>query len=573
MRTSPEAPVNVQDNAARRRPALKSPVVWLSALLIVVLAGWGSVYVVQAAFTPQGCKRRIAVEVVAAPSIAQTVADIARADTDPRRCVDITVVARDSAQFADALVNPPPGEQPHAWLPESSFWLGRAQARGAFTVPDRGTSVATSPVVIGMTEPAALQLGWPAKPLTWAPLLDPTAANIPVGLPDPANDPTGVAALVGLQTLTAGLPQARAVQTALLRRLTRHTVARAADLYQRLPESGAADPLNAFFTSEQALLRHNSREKATGMVAAYPDKPIPTLDFPYVVLPGTDRAVVDAATTFLATLLAPAARRIIGLAGFRDPDGAAPAGDQNAAAGSGQEAGRTRTDAVASVPMPDQAELIPVLSAWTGVQLSSRILAVLDVSGSMSERTGNETRLSATVAAIQQGLGLMLDTSEVGLWLFATAMDGERDYMVLNPVVPLGPARAALIGKLAQVQVKPGGGTGLYDTTLAAYQDARRNWVPGRINVVMIATDGKNDDPKTISRANLIAELKKLNDPRRPLPIVFIGIGGGIDPAELTEIAAATDGKVFQSPDASGIRQIFFTALSDLGCQPPSCRK
>ena len=37
------------------------------------------------------------------------------------------------------------------------------------------------------------------------------------------------------------------------------------------------------------------------------------------------------------------------------------------------------------------------------------------------------------------------------------------------------------------------GGTGLYDTTLAAYQEARRTWMPGRINIVLIATDGRND--------------------------------------------------------------------------------
>ena len=90
----------------------------------------------------------------------------------------------------------------------------------------------------------------------------------------------------------------------------------------------------------------------------------------------------------------------------------------------------------------------------------------------------------------------------------------------------------------------------------------------------MIATDGKNDDANSIGRPTLLAELAKLNDPRRPLPIVFIGIGPGIDPGELNEIAAATTGgRVFLAPDPGGIRQIFFSALADLGCQPPACRK
>jgi hypothetical protein len=215
-----------------------------------------------------------------------------------------------------------------------------------------------------------------------------------------------------------------------------------------------------------------------------------------------------------------------------------------------------------------------VLSAWTGVHLSARILGVIDVSGSMNERVpSGETRLAATIKAAQEGAGLLLDTTEVGIWLFSTHLDGDKDYQVLLPPRALSEGRTELVNRLGAVRAKPNGDTGLYDTTLAAYQEARRNWAPGRINLVLITTDGKNDDDVSITRPQLLAELRKLNDPRRPLPILFIGIGGGIDPNELNEIADATGGRVFLSQDPSGIRQIFFTALSDLGCQPPSCRK
>ena len=186
---------------------------------------------------------------------------------------------------------------------------------------------------------------------------------------------------------------------------------------------------------------------------------------------------------------------------------------------------------------------------------------------------GGGSRLALTIDAAQQGLGLLLDTTEVGIWLFSTKLDGDRDYRVLARPRPLGEARDQLRQRLGQVRVKPDGDTGLYDTTLAAYREARRTWAPGRINVLLIATDGKNDDASSISRSELLAELKKLNDPRRPLPIVFMGIGGDIDPDELDDIASATDGRVFQAKKASDIRDIFFTALSDFSCQPPSCRR
>jgi len=204
-----------------------------------------------------------------------------------------------------------------------------------------------------------------------------------------------------------------------------------------------------------------------------------------------------------------------------------------------------------------------VLTAWTGVHLSARILGALDISGSMAEKapTGKETRLSATISAMQQGVGLLRETTEVGFWVFSTKLEGDRDYRVLAPVRPLSEGKSDLLAALASVKVKPDGDTGLYDTALAAYQDARHNWVPGRINVVLIATDGKNDDPGGITRQQLLAELAKLNDPSRPLPILFIGIGGGVDLSELNDIAKVTGGRVYLSMEPSGIKDIFLEVV------------
>jgi hypothetical protein len=549
-----------------------APVIWLSGLLVVVLVAWVSVSWINSVLDPAGCDQRIVVEVAAAPSVAPAITELAGDATAGGGCAEIRVSPRDSAAFADALASPPPGPQPHVWLPESTFWLRRAQARGAFALPGNGTSVATTPVVVAMTEPVAVQHGWPAKAVPWSALLGPDTASVPVGLPDPANDPVGVAALIGVQAVTAGLPDPGAAQTAVLRRLTRTTVTRAVDLYQRLPEAGSGPAtLGAFLSTEQALLRHNSRTRATSLVAAYPTSAVPTLDFPYVVVPGTGKPELAAATRFLDRILSADGRRALTTLGFRAPDGTPPTG---AGLDPSPSASRVSTEPIAPVPMPGEDDLVQVLSAWTGVHLSARILGVIDVSGSMNERVpGGQTRLAATLRAAQEGVGLLLDTTEVGIWLFSTRLEGNKDYQVLLPPRPLAEQRAELVNRLGAVRAKPDGDTGLYDTTLAAYQEARRNWAPGRINLVLITTDGKNDDDASITRAQLLAELKNLNDPRRPLPILFIGIGGGIDPGELNDIANATGGRVFLSQDPGGIKQIFFMALSQLGCQPPSCRR
>lgn len=550
----------------RGRP-VPLPVIWLSAALVIVLAAWASVSWINAALGSQTCDSPVVLEVAAAPAIAPTLGTLAGAGS-AGSCAEVRVSARDSAAYAEILANPPPGVLPQVWIPESSFWLGRAQARGAFTVPETGASIATSPVVIGLTEAAAGNLGWPQKPVAWADLLG-TGSTLPVGIPDPAADPVGVAGLIGVQSATASRPDAGPAESLVLRRLTKYVVPRASDLYLRLPEAGGgANSLPAFLTSEQALLRQNARgAAATPLVASYPGPTVPTLDFPYVLLPGAEKAEADAATRFLDRLLRPDARDALQKAGFRDPDGAAPGDPQPTAS-------RVSTEAKTPVAMPGEDDLVQVLSRWTGVQLSSRMLAVIDISGSMNERTpGGQTRLTLMMQAGQEGVGLLLDATELGIWVFSTRLEGDRDYQVLVPTGPLSEQRTRIIGALGGIKAKPDGDTGLYDTTLAAYQEARRTWMPGRINIVLIATDGRNDDDNSISRPALIAELRKLADPRRPLPILFMGLGDGIDVNELNEIAAAVDGRVYVARQPGDIRGIFFAALSDFGCQPPSCRK
>ncbi|NUT90565.1 MAG: VWA domain-containing protein, partial [Saccharothrix sp.] len=101
---------------------------------------------------------------------------------------------------------------------------------------------------------------------------------------------------------------------------------------------------------------------------------------------------------------------------------------------------------------------------------------------------------------------------------------------------------------------------------------ARENWESGRLNVVVVMTDGRNEDQAGISRETLLGELAALQDPRRPLPVVALGIGEDADVEELTAIASATGGRAFTTPDPAAITSIFHTALSGMLCQPPQCK-
>lgn len=534
----------------------------LSVLLAVALVGWFTFDFLRDRLRASSCASRPVITVTAAPDIAPAIAQIARrAADDENACYQVRVSGRESAAVAESLTVADGTEPPDVWIPESTLWLWRARDTGAWD----GTSVASSPVVLAVTETVAADLGWPDTPPSWARLIGPEASSVTVGFPDPARDPVGVSTLLGLRALVAAAPDPATASTVAMRALSRNTVAQQADLFLRLPGSGdSVEPLEAFPTSENALLRHNATQDVP-LVAVYAD--VPALDYPFVVLPDTPSDRRAAAEEFLDRLMNQQSADLLADAGFRTPDGYTLR-DRSAN-------GRTSAARMTPVPLPGASEVEQVLSAWAGVNLSGRLQVLLDVSGSMGEQvpgTG-QTRMTVTVQAATAGLGLFKPTTKLGLWLFATDLDGAKDFRVLLPVRPMSEQLAAgALDTLRAVEAQPNGNTALYDTVLAAYQDSVRNWEPGRINAVVVMTDGKDDNASDITLDQLLAELGRLQNPNRPLKLVGIGIGPDADRAELTAIAQATGGQAFVAPDPTTIGDVFNKALSLMLCQPPSCQ-
>ncbi len=512
---------------ARRR----SPVVLLSALLVASVAGWVGFDYVAARLGASRCGEPATVSVAAAPGVARALVDAA-AEVPEGDCYRVEVHTRASGEALALLSREGATDRPDVWVPESTMWLRRARDEGAWRVPEAGTSVASSPVVLASKRAGA-----------WADLVAPTA-GLKVGVADPAGDPASLAALVGVRELAAKQPSSDAAAVAALRAISTNAKNDPAALY----DGG----LDAFPTSEQDLALHNGKPDAVRFEAVYPDPALPGLDFPYVVLPDAGDAERGAAERFLAVVRGRTAE--LGASGLRGPDGAG-------------------TPAVATTPLPDRDAVADTLNAWAGLTLSARVLAVLDVSGSMAEvvpGTG-QTRMKLAVAAAERGMGMFKPTTELGLWKFSTALDGDRDHQEVLPVAPIAQHLAG--GAQAKLQaIRPQGATGLYDTTLAAYREARAAWKPGRINIVVIMTDGRNEDSRSITQDALLAELGTLQDKRRPLPIITVGMGPDVDTGELDRISSATGGRSFTTADPAGIGDIFVSALSTMLCQPPVCR-
>lgn len=199
------------------------------------------------------------------------------------------------------------------------------------------------------------------------------------------------------------------------------------------------------------------------------------------------------------------------------------------------------------------------------------MLAVIDVSGSMKEKVAaanGATRLQVTVAAATQGLQLFDDSWSIGLWTFSTNLNGSQDYREVVPIKPLSSNRNSLRQGLASIKPSSGN-TGLYDTVLAAYRKVQEDWEPGKVNSIVLFTDGKNDDDNGISQKDLLAQLKKLRDPEQPIQVIIIGIGTGVSQAELEPITAITGGRPFITADPTKIGEIFLQAIA---LRPPAPR-
>jgi hypothetical protein len=197
------------------------------------------------------------------------------------------------------------------------------------------------------------------------------------------------------------------------------------------------------------------------------------------------------------------------------------------------------------------------------VNLGTRLLAVVDVSGSMNQPVGNGgTRLDATIQAAGQLFGRLRETTDLGLWTFSTRLDGDHAYREVLPVRPLYQQEAQTRAVLSTLRAQPNGGAGLYDTVLAAYQNGRQGWMPGRVNLVVLVTASRNDDSAGgIGLDKLLAELTGLNDPQRPLQIITVGIGPDVDAAALAKIAAATGGRSYRT-DGNDIGRMLLDVLS-----------
>ncbi|HQH91271.1 MAG TPA: substrate-binding domain-containing protein [Dermatophilaceae bacterium] len=491
------------------------------------------------------CTSSVAVQVAVAGPLVPAVRTAADLATASGACATYAVTAQPAPTTAAAIAG---GTGPNVWIPDSSAWVADLTAKVPNAVT-AGQSVALSPLVVAI--PKALATSVTSAP-TWAQLV---AFTLPVQFADPTASASSRLALRSAYAALGTSSEARIALGAAMIRLSRTKVASEDVLYAQA--TAGATPASAFPAEEAAVAAYNAANAGTRLVAAIPADGTSAFDHPFVTVGAPSASVKAGADALLAALQSPAGKAAVAAAGFRSgPTDAAPKVD-------GLIGG-----APTYLPEPPPEAATALARSWAAVGTEMRMLAVVDTSGSMKDPAGSSTRMALAHQAGLVALSAFPPGSVIGLWRFGYHLGGPtQDWqeMVpqrgLNDVVGSKDQRALLAEGFATLAARPGGSTGLYDTILAAYEQAKAGYDPTRINSVVLLTDGKNEDPYSITLDDLLAKLAAAKDPAKPIVVITVAIGPDADAATLARVTEVTGGRSYTATEPEQITGVFVDAL------------
>jgi Ca-activated chloride channel family protein len=550
----------------------------------------------------------IALNVASSPEKVGIVQEAAKAYSGRSvagHCVDVIVKSKSSGIAMQALANgwneATDGPRPDVWTPAASGWVNllRVNAKGdtGSIVPDGDTeSIANSPLTVAMPKPMAEALGWPGKPIGWKDLTalatDPAGwakyghpewGKFRLGKTNPNISTAGLNATIGAYYAATGTssdltaaalekPEAKQFVSNIEQAIVHYgdnTLTFLTNLQKADDRGAALSYISAVTVEESSLIGYNQGNPTNDpakvgqhappkvpIVAIYPADGTLNSDHPFVTLNWADATRKQIATDFLGYLRGPETQQKFAALGFRSFDG--KPGPQVTTANGAQPDAK-----ISFLQPPSPTVLSKLLTTWTELRKKANVLLVVDVSGSMGDEvkgTGKSKIDLAKQAAID-ALGQFVPRDQVGLWQFSTHLDGDKDYQELLPVQALGASgKETLATRLSGLT--PQAGTGLYDSSLAAYEYMKAHVDPSAINAVVVLTDGRNEFPRDNNIDSLTAELD-VEDADRAVRVFPIAYGEDADLGELTKIADASRAAAYDASDPASIDKVLTAVLSN----------
>jgi Ca-activated chloride channel family protein len=520
-------------------------------------------------------------------------------------CGRVEVTSKASGGATDALARgwdeAVDGPRPDVWSPAATSWTQLLrQKTTAADKPDligdaKPPSIATTPLVIAMPKPMATALGWPAKPLGWGDVLRLAQDKrgwagvgqgygaFTLGKTNPNFSTSGLHATIGTYVAATGTssdltltdlknPRVQAYAQAVEKAVVHYgdtTLTFLSNLQAADDRGEGLRYISAVAVEEKSVWDYNQgnptgdpttlgqhRKPRTPLVAIYPKEGTLLSDSPYAVLqaPWVDEPVQKAAAAFLSYLRGDKAQERFTQAAFRRYDG---------------QPGSVITEANGLLPKEPRLVLSPpapnvlaqVQTLWAQQRKPAKVLLVIDVSGSMGEPAGADTKLELAKAAALRALNQFSAHDDVALWAFSTPLNGSSSpYRQLVPFMQVTKGKPLL--RKAISALTPQGGTALYATARRAYRVMAQDVTGDRISAVVLLTDGRNEYGADSDLASLEHELSP-EDTSRSVRFFPIGYGADADLPTLKAIAAAARGAAYDASDPSSIDKVFTAVLSN----------
>ncbi|MEX0159631.1 MULTISPECIES: substrate-binding and vWA domain-containing protein [unclassified Microbacterium] len=494
---------------------------------------------------------------------------------------------------------------PTLWSPASTVWTDRVAAAASPSLVGEPKSFTRTPVVFGMPEPMATALGWPNTPISISDLE--TLCQDPAGWGSVGKDIWGAfkisktnpnTSTTGLSTILMQSYEA----TGKLEGLTSADVEAAADFSRVFEEcvihygdttgnvlstlydetqngSNGSAYVSAVALEETSLLNYNQGNPdshtvqpgetltppKTKLVAVYPEGGSMWSDNPITVL-GADWVTAEQRTAgeaFAEFVQTTAAQKILPEYGFRPLDESVPLGDLFT-----PKYGVDPAQPAVTLPKPEVDVISTAIDQWTQVRKPSSVLELIDISGSMDDPIGDgRSRLDGAIEGAQSTLNHFRSTDEIGVWAFTTGISSDEGegIQVLRDVSALGSDGEKLDSSLDDLRYAQRNGTPLYDSILLAYEAMSERAEPGRINAIVVLSDGEDTDSST-SLDSLIAKIGKSTKEGgddAPVRIFPIAYGEGADTSALQRIADVTGGQLFDASDAERIDLVFASVINN----------
>ena len=502
------------------------------------------------------------------------------------------------------------GPRPVVWSPAASTWAGvvnqRLADQGQEPIAPASEPFMLSPLVIAMPEPMAVALGWPDEPLGFADLLalvdepagwgafgHPEWGPFRLGKTNPNFSTSGLAALVAQYYAAAGktsglsledlaradvVERSRRVESAVVH-YGDTTLTFLNNLYRNDQRGTPFTYASAVAVEEKSVVDYNRgdpdgvldpgeepRPPRVPLVAIYPEEGTLFSDSPYIVLDAdwVSDEEQDAAAVFADYVQRPENQRRVLEFGFRPGNPAVAVGEPIT-----EEFGVDPDQPATTLEVPSPEVLIGALDRWADQRKPARVMLLVDVSGSMGEpgdpATG-ETKLDLAKRAAIESLDQFRDDDEVGLRIFSTELagpNGPTDYLDIVPIGAVGANRETLARRIRDLV--PTNGTPLYTSIGDSYDDLLGDFDPGRINALVVLSDGRNEDPNNDDLDGLLADLRATNEGQtaRPVRVFPIAYGADADLAVLTEVAEATNASAYDAGDPRSITRVFTAVVSN----------